>query len=314
MSTTIEILKKENHDLKMLLQKKEADIQNLRQKMEEEVNTCTRELFLVNQRLKDRFMESIHVMGHMVELSSEVIGSHSTRVANLSRAIAERSGCTVEEVEDIYLAAYLHDVGKVGLPLEILGKAEEDYTPNEVRTYKKHLHYGVDLMSMISGMDKVTSYIQTHHENYDGSGYPHQLKGQKIPLGGRIIRVADGYDKLLNLSKGSAMATPEKVLVQMHKKSNIYYDPVYILHLVTYLKESGQGKRDLYEIAIAVYLLQEGMVLSHDLTTQDGAILLTKNTKLSQENLNLIAKVRRKTRLSQEVYIYKNSANTVQFV
>lgn len=166
---------------------------------------------------------------------------------------------------------------------------------------------------MISDMDKVTSYIQTHHENYNGSGYPHQLKGDKIPFGGRIIRIADGYDKFLNLSKDSSTATPEKVLARMYKKSNTYYDPTYLLHLITHLKESGQGERDLYEITIVPYLLQRGMVLSRNLTTHEGAILFTKDTVLTTENLDLLAKTRRTTKLMHDVHIYKNSAHKIQF-
>lgn len=153
-------------------------------------------------------------------------GQHTQRVGDLSARIARELGLPEEEAELIERAACLHDVGKIGIPDEILlkpGKLSE----SEWFVMKGHVELGTKLLSMgKSPLVKMAELIAfTHHERYDGSGYPRGLKGEAIPLVGQIVAVADVFDTLVNDRPYKRAWTVEEALSEMERQRGRWFSP-----------------------------------------------------------------------------------------
>jgi len=131
----------------------------------------------------------------LIDLRDRYTGSHSSRVANYCRGIAVRMGLPDMDVESVVLAASLHDIGKIGVPDYVLLKPGPLDT-NEFDWIKKHPEYGWMALRNVEGFEQESMMVLHHHERMDGRGYPGGLEGSQIPLGSRIIAVADSFDAL----------------------------------------------------------------------------------------------------------------------
>ncbi len=120
---------------------------------------------------------------------------HSERVARVAVEIARQLAMPSAELGDVYLAGLLHDIGKIGILDQVLRKADS-LTAEEAEHIKQHVHIGYSILSDLRAMRNLLPGVLYHHENYDGTGYPDQLKGEAIPLLARVIAVADAYDSM----------------------------------------------------------------------------------------------------------------------
>ena len=120
---------------------------------------------------------------------------HSERLAKLAGACAERMGLSRDEIAAVRLGAILHDVGKIGIPDRILRQSMA-LTEDEMAWMRRHPQIGADIIGPVEGLHHVAPLIRHHHEKWDGTGYPKGLKGDEIPLGSRIISVADAYNAM----------------------------------------------------------------------------------------------------------------------
>jgi HD-GYP domain-containing protein (c-di-GMP phosphodiesterase class II) len=131
----------------------------------------------------------------LIDLRDRYTGGHSSRVAGYCRDIAVRLGIPAEETEEIVLAASLHDIGKIGVPDGVLlkpGKLDDE----EFGWIRKHPEWGWAALRNVDDFHYAALMVLHHHERWDGNGYPGNLKGAEIPLGSRIIAIADSYDAL----------------------------------------------------------------------------------------------------------------------
>jgi putative two-component system response regulator len=165
-------------------------LQNKALLLEEEVRKATK-------IISDREHEGLFVIGRASDYKDPETGLHLKRVAFYSALILRELGASSKELEIMFHAAPLHDVGKIGIPDNILLKPGR-YTPEEFEIMKKHAGIGYEMLK-----DAHSPYLRSgaeialsHHEKYDGSGYPQGVSGENIPLGGRIVAVADVFDAL----------------------------------------------------------------------------------------------------------------------
>lgn len=122
-------------------------------------------------------------------------GKHSTQVAELVKTTARKMDCDEEEVQSIYWAALLHDIGKIGVPDKVLSKAGP-LTEDEWDVMKLHPAVGSNIVQSLKSISHIAPVIYAHQEKYDGSGYPEGLRGEQIPLGARILTVVDAFDAM----------------------------------------------------------------------------------------------------------------------
>ena len=130
-----------------------------------------------------------------VEAKDKYTTGHALRVADYSMEISKRLGMSKEEQQRLYAAGLLHDIGKIGVPDDILNKTSK-LTDAEYEIIKTHTVIGADILETISELPDLSVGARFHHEKYDGTGYPNRLKGEEIPKLAQIIAVADAYDAM----------------------------------------------------------------------------------------------------------------------
>ena len=148
-----------------------------------------------NQQQKRLFEETALVLANTIDAKDKYTHGHSTRVAEYSRKIAKLAGMSEEECEEVYYAGLLHDVGKIGVPEQVITK-EGKLTAEEYEQIKMHSKIGADILNDITESPFLSIGAHYHHERYDGTGYPDHLVGTDIPNIARIIAVADAYDAM----------------------------------------------------------------------------------------------------------------------
>ncbi|GAG25345.1 unnamed protein product, partial [marine sediment metagenome] len=149
---------------------------------------------------------------------------HSTRVAVIAETIGKAIGLSGNELSELYAAAILHDIGKVGVPDLILTKPGA-LIKGEWVIVKKHSAEGAKVIGYVKGLRVSVPMVLHHHEWYDGSGYPDGLKGEEIPLGARIISVADAYDTMTTPRLYRDVISHEEACEELRRCSGIQFDP-----------------------------------------------------------------------------------------
>ena len=139
------------------------------------------------------FNYTIEALARACEAAEEDTGRHIVRVNRYSGALAANMGFNIQFIEDISISAQMHDVGKIRVPSEILLK-KGLLTPKEMQLVRQHPAYGSEIIGGAPRLRLAREIAMSHHENWDGTGYPKRLKGERIPIAGRIVKVADVYD------------------------------------------------------------------------------------------------------------------------
>jgi putative nucleotidyltransferase with HDIG domain len=178
------------------------------------------------EKLEGTYIAVVKDWGESIESADSYTFGHCNRVADYSVAVARQLGLDDAEIHTIQLGAYLHDLGKIRVPHEVLNKVGR-LTSEEFDIIKKHPEWGVELLEGIDFPWDIRSIILYHHEKYDGTGYPHGLKGDEIPLSAQILCIADVYDALTTTrSYRSAMAQGEALGVmeqsRHHWRADVY--------------------------------------------------------------------------------------------
>ena len=169
---------------------------------------------------------------------------HSELISRYSGIIAREMKLEQKDVREIMTAGYLHDVGMLGLSGEILFKAGK-YTDVEFETMKLHAEVGASIIESTISKERLASYIRHHHERWDGYGYPTGLKGEDIPLGARIISVADMFNAKLTGRKYREPASFQRALADLRAASGSQLDHAAVEALITWFrkKESDLSKK-----------------------------------------------------------------------
>jgi diguanylate cyclase (GGDEF)-like protein/putative nucleotidyltransferase with HDIG domain len=168
-------------------------------------------------------------LARAVDARDVYTGSHSQRVADLAARTARRLGLADEEIELTRLAASLHDLGKLAIPEEILRKPGP-LTEPERMVLERHPQIGFRMLESL-GVDPVADWVLHHHERWDGSGYPDGLPGDRIPLGARIIFVADAYDAMTSERVYRRRVAPEQAVAELERCAGSQFDPEIVAAL-----------------------------------------------------------------------------------
>ncbi|MGP0628169.1 HD domain-containing phosphohydrolase [Nitrospina sp. 32_T5] len=185
------------------------------------------------QQLVDTRLEVIQRLGRAAEYRDNETGMHVIRMSKFSALLAESIGMTEEECDLILNASPMHDIGKIGIPDRILLKPGR-LTPEEWEVMKTHTTIGAEILSGSSSemMKMAESIALTHHEKWDGSGYPSGTKEEEIPVEGRIVAIADVFDALTSDRPYKKAWTVEEAVEELDKCAGQHFDP----HLVEKFK------------------------------------------------------------------------------
>jgi len=185
-----------------------------------------RHIYVQNLRLEQSGRELLELMVKNIEARDPYTSGHSQRVAQYARMIAKEAGISFRHVEQIATAALLHDVGKTYEEYGALIRKEGKLTPEEKRLLQSHPVRSAELISTISTLQgAIEKAVRHHHENFDGTGYPDGLSGDDIPIGARIIMIADTLDAMTTDRPYRTALPFERVLEEVRKFAGKQFDP-----------------------------------------------------------------------------------------
>ncbi|HJX38494.1 MAG TPA: HD domain-containing phosphohydrolase [Anaerolineae bacterium] len=219
---------------RLLLERKEYQ-RDLERKVEER----TRELAEKNDELQRLFISAIESIVLALQAKDEYTEGHSRRVSAHATAIARELSLSAGEVENIRLAALLHDIGKVGTKESILNKPGR-LTDEEGDHVRSHPLVAASILEPITPLAEVIAYIKHVHEAYDGGGYPDGSTGDEIPLGARIVAVADVFDAMTSRRPYRPAIEENVVLDHLRSEAGKQFDPTVVK---AFLKVCGQEGR-----------------------------------------------------------------------
>jgi len=285
-----------NRQLSALIQQKNEELKRWSQELEIMVQEQTMELTRQNDKLKKvnerqdkNFKSIIASLSSLIELRDMNVKSHSRNVAEISAKVALDMGLSKDETETIFVGAMLHDIGKIGLADSILDKDADELSPEGWKEYCLHPVRGQTAIDNIEDLRKAGILIRHHHESYDGTGFPDKLQGTAIPLGARIIAMADYIDR--TMGKISVRNTMEQIILSAQEELEKKFDPQIfpymrkpVIDLYTRLsKDVKSSERELEHDD-----LKEGMVLSRDVKSGTGLLLLIMGVRLDSTNIEAI--------------------------
>jgi putative nucleotidyltransferase with HDIG domain len=160
----------------------------------------------------------------LIELKNPKLYLHSQQVANYAVSIAAKMRLPKDEIEKIRVAALLHDIGHLTVPNSVLAKVPYLST-RESSVFKNHSNAGAYMLENIAACQEIIPYIRYHHERWDGQGYPKRLKGVNIPLGARIIAVANHYDRYINPCTQHWVKTKNEAVKELKNHAGTAFDP-----------------------------------------------------------------------------------------
>lgn len=276
----------ENRRLLALTARQNEELRQLNESLEHRVVERTREVTELSERQEATLKGSLKILTQLMEVNSSTIGHHSRRVADLAVQIGEQMQLSRDEIRQLEVAALLHDVGKLMLPGHLVRKDRSRLTREERTILQQHAIRGEAIIHAIPFLDDAASYVRHHHEQVNGSGYPDQLRGQAIPLGARIIAVADAWDKQLNDRSTFHTQSAPEVLSWIRSHVNEAFDSSVVRALEAVFREGDVDDtvvEDIIEVNLAD--LRPGMILATDIRSDAGALLLPADAKLTAEGI-----------------------------
>jgi response regulator RpfG family c-di-GMP phosphodiesterase len=293
-------LQREKIRLEELTRQQNEQLRDLNANLEQRVRDRTAELSAAqkslqasHERLKNNFLTLIKVFSSMVETRAGAVPGHGRKVADLARRIAMRMGLSAREAQDIFVA------GLIGIPESVL-------KGDNLGLYRTYPHLGEQLLMPLEELREAARIIGAHRERFDGAGFPEGMAGFDIPLGARILAVAHDYEALqrglLAQRRADAAQATELVAESRGKR----YDPEVVEAF--YDIRTGRSVAEVIaEVAMGTAQLKPGMVLSRDLLSPEGALLLSADHVLSDRMLKQLAEYERRSSIELQLFVKSGS-------
>jgi len=208
--------------------------------------------YRLQSSLQQVYLQSLSTLGALLEAKVEGSPSassgwrgdqlgHGEQVAKLATMLAERLELPAPQVEQIRYAGYLHDIGKVGVPSSLLSRGRDHYGA-EPEAVRLHATIGAGILAPVRFLGPAAEMVKNHHERWDGLGYPAGLRGKQIPLGARVLALANAYVGMTHSPNQSL--TPHQALTRLRKAAGARFDPELAALLAKVLQASGDAPRE----------------------------------------------------------------------
>ena len=214
-----------------------------------------------------------------MEMRHPILAGHSRRVAAVARSMAIHMGMNNMGVQNVFVAGMLHDIGKIGFTDTLLTRPVRTMNPEDLLIYRKHPLDGESALMALEELAPVTKLVRHHHERFDGQGFPDGLRGIDIPLGARLLAVANDYDSLQIGTFSALRFTPEEARQALEKDRGKRYDPQVLDALV--VVTTAPPKPVVRQRECRLSELEPGMVLAREFTRSGGVLLLGVDQVLS---------------------------------
>jgi putative nucleotidyltransferase with HDIG domain len=188
--------------------------------------------------LRNLFYNTVETLVRAIQARDRYTSGHSARVSRYSLLIGEKLGLTTKDRHELYLAAMLHDIGKIGIPDELLNR-EGKLTEEQFQQIRSHVTVGASMLKALGEMNPIVPLILHHHEAWDGSGYPDGLEGEEIPLMSRILAVADSYDAMTSDRPYRKAMSRSRAIDEIKRCSGTCFDPRVVEAFLAVVKEQA---------------------------------------------------------------------------
>ena len=272
----------ENRRLSALVEKQNDELKewngNLKSRVLEQtaaIRIRNDELSGLSNKLQEEYENCLKAFFGLVELRDRELGSHSRQVTRLSVMIAEGMNLPEAEIKLTRMGAMLHDIGKIGISDALLRKDMEGMNANELEEYRMHAVRGQATLDSIRDLRPAGLLIRHHHENFDGTGYPDRLMKGDIPVGARIIALADHVDRVFTGNRVDNAI--ERSLESAGKELGKKFDPALFPNLEQMVKGVyGEllTKTGVKEMELQINELREGMLVAREVRSGTGILLL----------------------------------------
>jgi len=298
-------LKKRNEEMSKIIWRKNRELKLLNESLEDKVEKRTAQLekAIVKLKkmtdvLKENFQEIIILLTGIISLFHKDLAAHSKRVAGLSEALCDKLAIQSEEKETIIQAAFLHDIGLVGATEDIYFGDLDKMDEKSRNFYMYHPVIGQKIVGAVKTLHAIAKIIRSHHEEYNGSGFPDKLRNGHIPLGSQIIKIASDYDDL----KFKKALTFEESVKRIKDGSYKSYDPDIVNSFVKVITDSGsQQYKPVTRVAIKN--LKPGMYLLDEIILENGVLLVPKGILINESIQKKIKTFSTLLRMEREVEI-----------
>ncbi len=264
------MLEREKLRLDVLTQQQNEELKDLNANLEEKVKART-------EKLKKNFITSVRVFSNLIEMRDARMVGHSRHVSELSRAIAQRMDMSDAEVQDVFLAALLLDVGRIGLSDRLLKNELSSLNAEEQHEVFKYPIMGQMALMALDDLQGAAKLIRNHRERFDGIGFPDRLAGTAIPLGARILALTKDYDTCQIGTEINKKLNQDEAVLYIQEGRGGRYDPTVVDFFLNVIGSSTTPAQTKPELALRHKHLTPGMVLSRDLLNKRGDLLLAKD-------------------------------------
>lgn len=237
-------------------------------------------------------LNSVRAFAGFLDLRRASLAAHGKRVAERARATAQQLGQSGAELQNIAIAALVHEIGMLSLSDAALDAPSRSLTGADLEEYLRHPVRGADLLATVEPLREAAELVRAHHERFDGTGFPKGRRGTEIALGARILAVADEYDELVT---GTLMRPPMSTINAMtylREGSGKRYDPA-VVDAYAALYDQADAAAPARELVLRCARLEPGMVLARDIVAPDGKLLLVSDYALDAELIDGLVKYER---------------------
>ncbi len=304
-------LERERVELLALTQSQNDQLQSFNTELEDRVKARTQEiqqtadmLDLAYDELKQSYDMFIRVFSTIISSRFNSNRINASMMADLAKKIAQKVNLPEEEVTHIYYACLLHELGKLGLPDNIIAAPESTLDRENTETYRQYPALGEMILMSIDKLALTSKIIGTHMECYDGEGFPVGLKGSAIPRGARVLRVVRDFVGLqMGMIERDAMSN-DAAYSYIKSNAGKIYDPGVVKVLGVFQKDFVISSVNADELQIDVMALKPGMRISRDVTNVNGILLISKDFPLTETIIHRFMSIERLEHRKLKVYIY----------
>jgi putative nucleotidyltransferase with HDIG domain len=286
-------------------------------KLEEEISVRTQQLVdalytarSLNDILEETLYSVSRALFHLVELARPELGTHSRRVADTAVVMGEQLGIGGKDLRTLEIAALLHDCGKLSIPAYISDRSPRDHTREETNLYRSHPVAGMELFKSIDYFDFISKLIGNHHERFDGSGFPSNKKGDRVPIEAYVIGLADEYDHLINRPSGDPEYVYQFSCQTIGEYANDKFPSRVVEACLTYASEAHETDVAKDYTSVSLSNLMPTMVLARDLYTMSGCLLLAAGSELTRKTIARIRSICKLDPVAGDVCILKDTVSS----
>ncbi len=273
-----------------------------------ELGTANNALLQANADLKTGYLTTLKVFSSLIEMRGGQLAGHSRRVADLAQRMALKLGLDGKQVQDVFVAALLHEIGKLGFPDEMLSTPVASMSSKQTAEYRQHVVRGEQLLMPLPDLHAAAACVGAQLERFDGTGFPKQLFEQAIPQGARILAVASDYDNLQLGVLAQRRLNDQEARVAVQRGSATRYDPLVVDALMEILGAAVTKEPEPVaagEAPLSARALLPGMVLARDLIAPSGLLVLSTGHKLDAHMIEKLVDFQRSNNVELRAHVVR---------